>query len=115
MNVILKKAVRKEIKSNLLKLCLHSKVRDDDEMLSILQAYIGIMMADAGMGMIMCFREGAMRPPHGPLPNEPRQGPQGCVPLPEEEEEEMVVESEVHLELKALKCENEHEHRKKAG
>ena len=108
MNVILKKAVRKEIKTNLLKLCLHQKARDDDEMLSVLQAYVGVMMEDANMGIDMCFREGAMRPPPGPLPNEPRQGPQGAVPLLEEEEEdaeEMLEESVVHLELKALKRE----------
>ena len=53
----------------------------------------------------MLFREGAMRPPPGPLPNEPRQGPQGAVPLLEEEEEEMLEESAEHIELKALKRE----------
>ena len=110
MNVILKKAVRKEIKSNLLKLCLHQKVKDDDEMLSILQAYIGVMMEDADMGIEMCFREGAMRPPPGPLPKEPRRGPQGAVPLLEvdeedKEEEERMEDSAVYLELNALKRE----------
>ena len=77
MNVTIKKAVRKEIQTNLVKLCLHDKVREDDKMLSVLQAYIGVMMEDACMGIDMCFREGAMRAPPGPLPNEPRLGPRG--------------------------------------
>ena len=79
------------MQTNLVKLCLHEKVRDDDEMLSVLQAYIGVMMEDACMGIDMCFREGAMRAPPGPLPNEPRLGPQGAVPLLEEDEEDKIL------------------------
>ena len=74
-------------------------------MLTILQSCISVMMEDLGMAIDMCFRDGAMRPPPGPLPNEPLQEIHGFVPLCEEEEEEMVVESEVHLELQALKRE----------
>ena len=77
MNVTLKLAARREMKNHLLVLCQHMKIRDDDQLIIVLQANIGVMMEDVGMAIDLCFRDEAMWPPPWPLPNQPPQGQEG--------------------------------------
>ena len=89
MDVQLKLATRREIKNSLLLLIQHEKICDDEQLITVLKAKIGVMMEDVGMAIDLAFRvdrgvKAAMQPPPGPQVRTPFPGSQAQDPHFEE-------------------------------